>query len=561
MKISLLPSRIKAMRRYRAICGVLIKYGFEEILERLRAEGVPGLPRQLFIRRGAGTLTHMTTQQRLRLAIEELGPTFIKLGQMLSTRPDLVPIEYIEELRKLQDNVSPFSSAEGRRIVADELGKPVNDLFLSFEDQPIAAASIAQVHRAVTLSGVEVVVKIQRPDIRTTIDSDMGILSDLAALLARRLPENEFWDPVAIVDEFKSWIMKELDFMQEGRNIDRFRHNFKHSTTVTAPAVVWEHSSNRVLTMEYVDGAPVLDLAELERRGLDRKVIARNGGNAVLTQIFVHGFFHGDPHPGNIRVKEGNIIVCLDFGLMGRIDDELMCQIGNLLIGVVDRDIARVERVLLNMQAEDGHLGSRALRKELSDFIDRYYHVPLNCINTELVLHEMLELCNRNGLRLPRDVYLMIKALVVMEDIGRKLDPDFDMVSMAQPYARKIMMSKIRMKSLLRDASLLLEDMKALLNMLPENTRQILLKLRRGNLGINLNHQRLEELIKEIDRSSNRVSFSMIIAALIIGSSFFMQVDKGPKFYDLPVFGFLGYVLAGVLGVWLVIGIIRSGKL
>lgn len=561
MKLSHLPKRFRVMQRYRDIFRVLLKYGFDEILEHMSIVGVPGLVKKFFIRRKARPFVTMTTEKRLRLVIEELGPTFIKLGQMLSTRPDLVPVSYIDELSNLQHSVAPFSSQEARRIVSAELGKPVKMLFASFEDQPIAAASIAQVHRAVTLSGLDVVVKIQRPGIKDVISRDMEILSDLASLLARRLPEKESWDPLTIVGEFKNWITKELDFMQEGRNIDRFRRNFASITTIEAPEVVWDCSTHHVLTMEYVDGVPILELDQLERQGLDCKVIAHNGAEAMLTQIFKHGFFHGDPHPGNIRVKEGNIIVLLDFGLMGRLNDELLQQLGALLVGVLDKDIERVERALLRMQVPENPSGSRELHRDLDEFIDRYYQVPLAQLKMEQVLHEMIEVCNRHELRLPRDLYLMIKALVVMEAIGTKLDPEFDIVSMAKPYARDIMMRKMDVSRAVRKASFLLDDVKSLLNILPENIRKILLKLRRGEFGINLYHQRLDDLIKEIDRSSSRISFSLIIAALIIGSSFVMQIDKGPKFYGLPIFGFIGYSLAALFGIWLVIGIIRSGKL
>lgn len=561
MKLSHLPMRFRVMQRYRDIFGVLLKYGFDEILERMPVAGAPGLVKKIFIRRKARPLVKMTTEKRVRLVIEELGPTFIKLGQMLSTRPDLIPVSYVDELSNLQHSVAPFSSQEARGIIRDELGKPVTKLFSSFEDRPIAAASIAQVHRAVALSGRDVVVKVQRPGIKDIISRDMEILTDLASLLERRLPEKESWDPLAIVEEFKSWIMKELDFMQEGRNIDRFSRNFAEITTLEVPDVIWECSTARVLTMEYVGGVPILDLEELDRRGLDRAVIAHNGAEAMLTQVFKHGFFHGDPHPGNLRVQEGNIIVPLDFGLMGRLNDELLQQLGSLLVGVLDKDIESVERALLGMQVSGTQAGSHELRRDLDEFIDRYYRVPLAQLSMEQVLHEMIDVCKRHELRLPRDLYLMVKALVLMEGIGRTLDPEFDIVSMAKPYARDIMIRRMNLSATVRRASFLLDDVTALLKILPENIKQIVLKMRRGEFGINLYHRRLDSLIREIDQSSNRISFSLIIAALIIGSSFVMQIDKGPKFYGLPVFGFIGYSLAAVLGIWLVIGIIRSGRL
>ncbi len=561
MNVTGLPKRVRSIQRYREIFGILLKYGFDEIFERLRFEDAPGFLKKFFIRRKSREFVHMPRQVRLRLAVEELGPTFVKLGQMLSTRPDLIPSPFIEEFRRLQDNVAPFPPQDARRIIQEELKKDLKELFLTFEDRPLAAASIAQVHRAVTVSGEQVVLKVQRPGIRKTISRDMEILADLAHLLTRRASGSTYLDPVEVIDEFKSWIMKELDFLQEARNIDRFSDNFSAVPYVFVPKVYWTMCSPSVLTMEYVEAIPVLEIDALQESGLDPKAVARNGARAFLKQVFEDGFFHGDPHPGNLRVLPGNVIAPLDFGLMGRLDEEMLEQVGNLLAGIVNRDIDRIERVLLNIRLIGDTVDTQALKRDISEFIDRYYQIPLYKLNTEQIFYEMTEILSRHAIRLPRDLYLMIKALIIVESIGRKLDPEFDMVSLAKPYVKRIMFRKIDMSRVVRDGSLLIEDVRALFDDLPENLRQILLKIRRGALGVNLQHHGLEELIREIDRSSNRISFSLIIAALIIGSSYIMQLDKGPLLFGLPLFGFIGYSFAALLGVWLVLGIIRSGKM
>lgn len=561
MKVTGLPVRIRSIRRYREIFAVLLKYGFEEILDRLHVQDFPNLIKNYLIKRSGREFAGTPRQTRLRMAIEELGPTFIKLGQMLSTRPDLIPPAYIAEFQKLQHSVSTFPSRAAIETIETELGQPLTSVFSAFEEQPLAAASIAQVHRAVTRQGETVVVKVQRPGIRSVISQDMEILATLAHMLKRRFPENEVWDPVAIIEEFRSWIFKELDFLQEARNADRFLINFKEDQTVYVPKVYWPLTSSKILTMAHVAGISVTDIDRLVQAGLDPKAVARNGACAFLKQVFFDGFFHGDPHPGNLRVLPGNVIAPLDYGLMGRLDDDLQNQVGSLLQGIVNRDIDRIERALRNMQSIDEGVNTGDFRRDLTAFIDRYYQVPLFKLNAEQIFREGIELFARHRIRLPRDLYLMVKSLIVIETIGRQLDPAFDLVSLARPYVKKIMLRKIELRKIVSNGSLLLEDFKALLDDLPETLRQILLKTRQGSLGINLHHQGLEKLIKEIDSSSNRISFSLIIAALIIGSSFIMQLDKGPLFWGYPLFGLAGYLFAAVLGAWLAIGIVRSGKM
>lgn len=549
------------MKRYRRILRVLFKYGFEDILDRFKIETFIPSGRKGLSKQKKAEIVQMSRQERIRLVLEELGPTFIKLGQMLSTRPDIVPTEFIEEFRKLQDEVIPFSGIHAREIIEKELGKSVDTLFSSFEEVPLAAASIAQVHSASMKSGDKVVIKVQRPGIRYTIRSDMEILSDLAHLIERRLPETSPHDPVGIVDEFNQWITKELDFLQEARNIDRFGHNFKDDETIYVPKVYWNLTTSRVLTMEYIDGIRISDQVKLEKAGLDRRTIATNGAKAVLKQIFEHGFFHGDPHPGNLFILKGNVIAPLDFGLVGRLDDELIDEIGNLLNGIVQKNVDKIVRVFLNIGIVREEVDTRTLKHDIGEFLDRYYQAPLYQVNFEQIINEAVAVVSRHRIRTPRDLYLMGKALVIMEGVGRTLDPDFDMISLAKPYVQKIMVRKLGPHRLMRDFSHLMEDFKDLLDTLPENLKTILLKFRRGDLGINIQHRGLDHLIRELDKSTNRLSFSLIIAALIIASSLIMQLNRGPRLFGLSAFGLIGYLIAAILGFWLIIAILRSGRL
>ncbi len=561
MRFSTLTKTVKNIKRYRAIVQILIKYGFEDIIDRLKIDIVIHEGKRKLLRKKSEEFIPKSRHQRFRMVLEELGPTFIKLGQMLSTRTDILPSETIKELQKLQDSVKPIPVKEIIESIEEELEKPLNELFKEFDRTPQAAASIAQVHGAVTKDGMRVVVKVQRPNIKSTIVKDVAILSDLSQLIVRSIPESEVYDPVGLVEEFKSWIQQELDFYQEARNIDRFRKNFEGDSIVYIPEVYWNLTTDKIVTMEYIDGICINDIDAIEKAGLDRREIAKNGANAVLKQIFEHGFFHGDPHPGNIRVLPGNVIAPIDFGLVGRIDQETIEHLSDLLSGIVKKDSHRVVRVMMNMEMIKDDINLSALRIDLTDMIDRYIDIPLSHINIDQVHDDFLKLVKVHKIRFPRNLYLMGKTFIVMESIGRELDPEFDILSLAKPYITRLILTRYNPARLTRDLIHILEAYSDLIRTLPDNIRQILVKVGKGQLGINLYHQGLNQLIRELDKSTNRLSFSLIIAALIISSSLIIQLNLGPKIFGLSAFGLLGYLTAAFLGFWLVIAILRSGRL
>jgi len=499
--------------------------------------------------------------ERLRLAFEELGPTFVKLGQLLSLRPDLVPPEYATELSKLQDEAAPFPSAQAKRIIEGGLGCPLEELFAEFDEEPLAAASLAQVHRALLRDGTEVVLKVQRPGIRDVIRADLIILEDLAGVIARYVPESEPYDPVGTVREFAKTLRRELDFVREGRNMEVFRRNFSGDETIYIPRIFWELTTSEVLTMERIVGIKVTDLEALERAGLDRRQIALNGAKAILKQVFEHGFFHADPHPGNILVLKDNVIAPLDFGMVGRLDRPLQEAIGELLVGIVRKDIERIVRALRELGGLDEGGDLWAFRTDLGDFIDRYYKIPLYRLDVARLLDEAMALVREHRVRLPAGLVMMGKALVIEEGVGRVLYPQFDMITLARPYVRHIVFRRLVSQRELRDWGVVLEEAGRLLKELPEELRSIMGKIRRGELRAQFEHLGLDRLILELDRASNRISFAMIIAALIVGSSLVMQIEVGPRLFGLPLFGLLGFGFAAVLGFWLVIAILRSGRL
>jgi len=559
MRLTRLPRAYWSLHRYRQILAVLIKYGFGDLLGTLRVRHplVGRLPRLKTLKRLEG----LARPERLRLAFEELGPTFVKLGQLLSLRPDLIPPEYSAELTKLQDEAAPFPFEQIKEGVEGQLGRPLAKLFLEFAEEPLAAASIAQVHRALLKGGTEVVVKVQRPQVRETIRADLIILEDLAGFIARYVPESELYDPVGTVREFSKTLRRELDFVREGRNMEVFRRNFSDDETIHIPRVYWELTGPEVLTMERIVGIKVTDLEGLKRAGLDRHQIAINGANLVLKQIFEHGFFHADPHPGNILILKNNVIAPLDFGMVGRLDREMQLQLGELLVGVVRKDVDRIMRALRELGSLNEQVDLGALRTDLGDFIDRYYRVPLYRLDVGQLFNEGMGLIREHGVRPPANLVMMGRALVIEEGVGRILYPQFDMITLARPYVRRLVFQRLVPQRELRDWGVVLEEANRLLKELPAELRSLMQKIRRGELRAQFEHLGLDRLILELDRASNRISFALIIAALIVGSSLVMQIEAGPRLFGLPLFGLLGFGFAAILGFWLVIAILRSGRL
>ncbi|MFQ5824377.1 MAG: ABC1 kinase family protein [bacterium] len=548
------------LKRYRRIVGILIKYGFAEIVDRMNLKVYLQIGKR-FLKKEISTAKRLSAAERIRLALEELGPTFIKLGQVLSTRSFLIPADLVNELTKLQDEVRPLPFEKIKDYIEIQFGESIEEKFADFQKTAMASASIAQAHRARTHDDQEVVVKIQRPEVARIIATDLDILTDLARLMDKYIPESRQFDPQGLVRELSQTMKCELDFINEARNIEIFAKNFLDFEHVYVPKVYWEYTTNKILTTEFIDGIKISDIAELKAAGCDLKFITQIGGKFILKQIFEDGFFHADPHPGNIFIKDQDIIVPVDFGMMGRLDDVLMEEVSDLLIGAIQRDVDLIIRVLINLGSLEENRDARGLRTDITGFIDRYYGVPLNRINMQTIISDVFDVVTKHQLRTPSNLMLLMKSMGTYEDLARKLVPDFEIISLAKPYVKKLMLRRLNVNKIAYEGIKMLRDLFDLLKILPRDLELLLRRLKRGQFAIDLQDRGLQNLILEIDRSSNRIAFSLIIAALIIGSSLILNQKVGPFFLGYPLFGLLGYLFAGILGVWLVIAILRSGRL
>jgi ubiquinone biosynthesis protein len=560
MQIFKVRETYQDLKRYSHVASVLVRYGFGEILDRLRSEyHLPGRRKQAG--QESDRFRHLSTPERVRLAFQELGPTFVKLAQILSTRADLLPPPFIRELSRLQDRAAPFPFLEARALIEADLGRPVAEAFMTIEERPVAAASLAQVHRGRAPTGERVAIKVQRPDIRSLIETDIRILYELANLAERRLPESRYYQPVRLVREFARTIRRELDFVREGRSIDRFTRYFADDPTVHIPKVYWELTGPRILTTEYIQGIKVSDLPELQAAGLDRKAVAVNGANFTLKEIFEYRFFHADPHPGNLFVLENNVIAPVDFGMTGAISEEMAEHMLSIVSSVLNKDMNSVVKVLRSTGWVHEFVEINSFTLELEDFMERYYGLPLDKLDVGTVVEEGMSIVRRYNLRIPADLMLTARALLVSEGVGRVLDPGFNIMEHARPHMRKLMRRRYDPGRFLRDIYEAAGENASLFRKLPSDISQLLSKIMRGELAIRFTHGGIEGFIRQMERSTNRLSFSIVIAALIIGSSLIFQSGLGPALFGYPLLGLIGFLIASILGVWLLIGILRSGTL
>jgi len=531
----------RRLRRYRQISRTLVRYGFGFLVQQTR-------PKRFALRRRQSKPPTPPPARYLVLTLEELGPTFVKLGQILSTRPDLVPPAFVAELARLQDRVAPFPFAQARELVEESLGAPLEQCFASFEEIPLAAASLAQVHAATLPNGEEVVVKVQRPGIEEIIAIDLDILRDLAQLADEQFPELELYDIPSLVEEFAHTLRGELDFRREGHNADRFRRNFADNAILYIPHVHWKLSTRRVLTLERIRGIKIDDLAALEAAGLDRHRLALHATEIVMQEVFEDGFFHADPHPGNLFALPDEVIGAMDFGMVGRLSRPLREQMVPLFTAIVRRDTEAIVEHLLRLSIVGRGVDRSGLRRDLEWLLQKYAGRPLQEIRANEVLEEALPIAFRRRLRLPNDLWLLSRMLGMLEGLGLKLDPDFDPFAIAQPYAERFIQKTLSPTALAQRAVESAGDWADLLLDLPTTVPAIVGQLQRGDLAVGMELRHAEAPLANLNLLALRLALGMLVSVMIVVTSLFLRPLITPGvWWGWALVGLSGVTLLGLL--------------
>jgi len=571
---------VRDLGRLHDIAAILIRYGFGDMVRRMGlANALERTGRALHWQQ-AEAYAHMPPPERVRRALEDLGPTFVKLGQVLATRVDLLEPEWIAEFGLLQDHVPAVPWDAIRQQLTEDLGAPPEEVFAAFDPEPMAAASMAQVYRARLDDGSPVVVKVRRPGIRATIEADLRWLHRLAELAEAESPELRVFHPREIVRQFALSLRRELDFVGECRQAERVARNFEGYTDADSPApaaatgaqvaqppiviprVYWDWTGERVCVQELIDGVSGRQLSAVDAAGLDRQVLARRGAQAVLKMIVHDGLFHADPHPGNVYYLPGNRIAFIDFGMVGRLTEERRDQLIRLLLGLVKHNPQRVADVMQEWtaaQAPPQPTDEQALVQDIQAFVEQYHGMPLKRLNLSRMLSELVAVLRQHRLMLPADLSLLVKAFVTLEGMGRELDPEFDMAGQAMPMLTQALRARYTPAAIGHRGWRAVGDMASLVAGLPKDLARLLTAARRGKLEVQIDVTHLKHMGNQIDRAANRLAVGLVIAALIIGSSIVMTVPGGPTLLGLPFFGLLGFLGALAGSLWLLVSIWRSG--
>ncbi len=550
---------VRDLPRLHEITSILIRYGMADIVRTLGIGTLLERAGRFLHWKAQGDVMNLDAPVRVRRALEELGPTFVKLGQVMATRVDMFPPDWIVEFEKLQSGVPPVPFESLLPQLEAALGCSPHDIFLELQTEAAAAASIAQVHHAKLQDGTPVILKIRRPEIRAKIEADLRILMHIARLIEFEMPEMRRYQPVQIVMQFTRSIRRELDLAAEARNIDRFAENFAGSDVVVIPRVYWEWTSEVMNVQQWVDGIPGNNLAAVEAAGLDRKLLAAHGADAVLKMILIDGFYHADPHPGNVFYLPGNRIAMIDFGMVGRLMDGRRNQIVNLLEALPGKDDEAMLDVLLEWTG-DASVDESKLAADVNEFVFNYANVPLKNLRLGKLLGDLTVIMRDHSLVMPADLAMLFKALITLEGLGCQLDPDFDMVAHLTPFVRRVITERYMPDALLKRGKRNVHDILSIINTLPRDVARLIKEARRGKFKIDLDLKRLDRFAHQLDHSANRLTLGILIASLVIGSSIVMTVQGGPTLLGLPLFGLLGFMLASCGGIWLTLSIWRSGR-
>ncbi|WP_345794245.1 AarF/UbiB family protein [Thauera sp. JM12B12] len=551
------------LARAHEIASVLVRYGFSDLVRRVGLGNALERAGKALHWRAPEALAHMEPPERIRRTLEELGPTFIKLGQLLATRVDLFPPDWIAEFGKLQD-AAPAAPWDGIHAqLAEDLGAAPETVFADLQTVPIAAASLAQVHRARLANGREVVLKVRRPGIRPQVEADLNLLARLAELIDAEAPDLRRYRPREVVREFTLSLRRELDFAAECRNAERIAGNLASHADIVIPAIHWAWCGERLNVQDYVDGIPGRRLDLVDAAGLDRKALARSGAAAVLKMMLEDGLFHADPHPGNVFYLPANRVALIDFGMVGRLSEARRHEVAVMLLGLVSGDAATVADVMQEWRSGDEgdpDTSPERLRRDIEAFVDQYKGVPLKRLDLTAMLSDLMALLREHGLALPPDLALLIKAFITLEGLGRQLDPDFDLAGEVQPLLEQVLAAHHAPAALARRGWRGLGSTLDLVTGLPQDLRDLLRAGRRGKLQIQVDVLSLKRTADQLDRAISRMTLGIVTAALIIGTAILMAVVRDPGLASLRTFGLLGFLGAVGGGLWVLVSIWRSGR-
>jgi ubiquinone biosynthesis protein len=557
----MIGKRIRHINRYRDIATALIRHGFGFIVEGLDVFQMLSLPARLL--RETEKVSKKSVGERIRYVLQELGPTFVKLGQIASTRPDIIPEKISTELEKLQDQVDSFPFDEVKAIIERELNRELNEMFSSFDEVPLAAASIGQVHLGMLVTGEPVAVKIQRPAIPETIKTDLEILGTLAVLAENRFDWAKRYQIQQMIQEFGKSLIDELDYTIEGQNTDRVAKQFLKDANIHIPGIYWEYSSNKVLVIEFIEGIKVNNLEQINAKGYDHKKIAEHLIQAFLHQVFIEGFFHADPHPGNLLVMPDERIAFIDFGMVGRLTSEMKNNFANLIIALMRQSTDGVIKSIMGMGLVNEDVNMSELRRDVNLLREKYYGVSFSEVSLGGAVKDLFDTANRHQIVIPPDLVLLGKALLTIEGVVEKLDPEISIVQLAEPFGKRLLKERLNPKRIAEDVWKEISEYSGILLNFPKQFREVMNVVKQGHMRLEVSVPQLDLFLRKLDRISNRLAFSIVLlafsiimAGLIIGSSL-----SGYKsvLWNVPAIE-LGFFIAVSMSIWLIYSIFKSGR-
>ncbi len=550
MDLSSIQKNQKNLYRLNEIANVLAKHGFTSILEKIGLSAAISLKRRISF-----NSNKESDPQRVRMILEELGPTFVKLGQLLSTRQDIIGPAMAEELSSLQDNVPEFEFYKAKEIIETDLHKPLNQLFKNFNSKPIASASIGQVYVATLKNNRKVVVKVKRPDIEAKIQEDISLMKYFAQLMQKYVVESRPYGPLNVVEEFERSIYKEMNYLLEAKNAKHFAVNFANDSNIIIPQVHDDFCSERVITLDYIDGIKLKDLSN--HSGFDKKILAHRFASAFFKMALIDGFYHADPHPANVLAVKPNKICFLDFGMVGHLDPIVTEQLSTLFLAIMQNNVDSMIVEMEELSIISGYPDTASLRRDLTDLMDEYYDTKIQNLRVGQFIEKLTNLTSRHGAKLPRDYVLLFRGISLVESNCRKLDPNFNSVEAFRPLVSTVMKKDQNPLKFLRKMPSFFFELNRMSRVFPNSVGKIFNRLESGKFEVEFEHKDMNLFTGEMERTSNKISMALILSALIIGSAMIIMSDRGATIFGLPILGFLGFVISGAIALWLILTIMK----